>query len=376
MKLNSKNEDKNSIQKLKAEKNEVLNEDKNNFLRAVLHPIFLIILSILIVVTIFLLVMNSFWQKDSSFLKCGDGTFSEYCSLKKPYYCVNQTLVENPSICGCPSEFSFRDGECVLREGVLSEFKYFNYDVYGNEGVLYLKFRPEVLDSLLALPRYQIYSQDEIPRRDDFALKKIDNSLQTESLNPLLVQIENLYPNSKDLQAKVAVSLVQNIPYNESQFISFFGQDVRVSRYPYQVLFENQGECEGKSELLVLLLKEMGFGVVLFYYPEENHEAVGIKCPIEKSYLGTGYCFIETTMPSPISFSDGRYLRADGASKLLSEPQILLIADGISLGGNLDDYSDSKSLSKILESSENNGGLNYFEKNKMDVLRKKYSLAY
>ncbi|MDP3966261.1 MAG: hypothetical protein Q8Q04_01890 [archaeon] len=350
-------------------------EKKEKMLSFLLNPIFLIIFSILILAIILFTVFSGV-EETFEFSNCGDGTFSGYCSLSKPYFCLNETLVENEVLCGCSESFNFNGVECVSEYDSLIEEKYFDYILNGENGTLYFKSRALVLNELLALPRYQVYFANQTPRRDDFALKKIDNPLQTEFLSPLVIEIQNLYPVSKDMQAKVAVSLVQNIHYNESQFISFFGNDVRVSRYPYQVLSEGQGECEGKSELLAFFLKEMGYGVVLFYYPNENHEAVGIKCPIEESYLGTGYCFVETTMPSPISFSEGRYLKEGGIGKLSSEPEIILINEGMSLGENLEDYKDSKTLSKIIIANENNGGLNSFEKKAMDNLRKKYGLQY
>lgn len=375
MKSTSKKDDKNLVLKPKSEKVQNVEETKNPFIRFCFNPWCLITLSVIVLILILFLIFGSA-SKVQTFQRCGDATFSGYCSLKKPYFCLNETLIEEPSLCGCPLGYALRNESCFLLNGTLSEMKYFNYNVYGDEGVLYMDFRSDVISHLLSLPRYQIYSSGEVPRRDDFAFKKINNQAQREGFNPILTQIQNLHPYSKDMQAKVAVSLVQNIPYNESQFVNFFGTEVRVSSYPYQVLYENMGECESKSELLALLLKEMGFGVVLFYYPEENHEVVGIKCPIEKSYLGTGYCFIETTMPSPISFSDGRYLSSSGVGRLIGSPQIILISDGLSLSGDLDDYKDSKTLSSLLHSSESNGGLNYIEKNKMDYLREKYGLTY
>ncbi|PJE81627.1 hypothetical protein COU58_01635 [Candidatus Pacearchaeota archaeon CG10_big_fil_rev_8_21_14_0_10_32_42] len=377
MENSSKKENKISFSKSKVEKDflpsKINSSGLPNFFS---RPIFLIFFLILIVGFIFFLVSNFMEEKNPNFLTCGDGTFSGYCSLKKPFFCSNETLVENIFLCGCPKSADFQNGSCISKYNSSIENKSLEYNLYGVKGNLSFEFRQDVLDELLELPRYQIYSQNEIPRRDDFAFKKINNDLQREFLIPLLIQIENLSPKSKDIQAKIAISLVQNLPYNESQFISFFGKEVRVSRYPYQVLVEGQGGCEGKSELLAFFLKEIGFGVVLFYYPEENHEVVGIKCPIEKSFRGTGYCFIETTTPSPISFSEGRYLSTEGIGKLESEPQIIMISDGISLIQNLDDYSDSRALGKIIESIENNGELNYFQKKKMDSLRERYSLNY
>ncbi len=39
------------------------------------------------------------------------------------------------------------------------------------------------------------------------------------------------------------------------------------------------------------LAKHLGYGVVLFDYIDENHLALGIKCPQELSNYNSGYCF-------------------------------------------------------------------------------------
>ena len=42
---------------------------------------------------------------------------------------------------------------------------------------------------------------------------------------------------------------------------------------------------------------------------QENHESVGIRCPLEESYKESGYCFIETTAPAIISDDSIEYDR-------------------------------------------------------------------
>ena len=151
---------------------------------------------------------------------------------------------------------------------------------------------------------------------------------------------------------------------------------VRLSRYPYQTLEEHFGSCECKSELLVFLLRELGFEVGLFYYQEENHEAVGIKCPLKYSLNNTGYCFIETTLPAPISYSEGRYQGIGGSSMLGDYTEFTFISEGISLGDNLGDYSDAKSLGRLVDKIDEKGYLNFFEKVRLNNLREKYELLY
>jgi len=354
------------------------------------HKRYFLILGIFL---IGLLILGFFFFSSSeevkALQKCGDGTFEGYCSLNKPYFCSGGILVENVSFCGCPSSSSFSEGKCILKDSFFQNksileknfskiSKVLRYHFGNNRGKINFEFSPQILDYLLSLPRVKFYSKGERPRRDDFKLAKINEPIQKDYLMPLVVAIQNIAPNSTDLQALIAIHLVQNIKYNESEFVTVPGSNfrMRLSRYPYQVIGEGQGSCEGKSELLAFLLKEMGFGVSLFYYQAENHEALGIKCPFEESYNGTGYCFVETTMPSPVSYSEGKYLGISGVGKLESQPEIVIISKGFSLGEGLDEYRDAEDLKNLVDKIDKYRKLNFFDKRKMDSLREKYDLTY
>lgn len=297
---------------------------------------------------------------------CGDGTFFGECSVDKPYFCEKGVLVNNVLKCGCPEFLEEKNGECVseyFKESVFVDFKFFSIFLYKG-----------VINYLEGLPRTIEYMKNETPQRSDFKFKKIDNSLQRESLLILVKEIQNLYPFSKDIQAKIAVDFVQNIPYEEADLIDIFQGKfkIRAARYPYQVIYENAGSCEGKSELLLFILRELGYKTAIFYYASENHEAVGIGCPIKNSYENTSYCFVETTVSSPISFSFGTYLNSEGTSKLSSIPEIYPISEGISLGEDLEDYEDAEDLKRILSKEK----LNIFDSRKLEELREKYNLNF
>jgi len=190
----------------------------------------------------------------------------------------------------------------------------------------------------------------------------------------LVVKIQNLAPSSPVDQVRIATSIVQNIPYNESRFISignFNPIKKRAARYPYQVIERNQGSCEGKSELLVLLLREMGYGTATFYYQKENHEAVGIKCPVEESLEKSGYCFIETTVPAPISYSTGTYLIGNSpGGKLGDNPEIVVLSKGMSLPSGLIEYEDSKKIEEILSP----GRTDIIDRQKLNPIYRKYGM--
>jgi len=126
---------------------------------------------------------------------------------------------------------------------------------------------------------------------------------------------------TRDQTARAIISLVQSIPY-DSESVE---QGIIVGRLPYQVLYDNKGICEEKSLLLALMLKHLGYGVALLRFPQENHMAVGIKCPKEYGYADTEYCFIETTSPAFITDADAEYA---GGVKLTNKPEVIVISEG------------------------------------------------
>lgn len=339
-----------------------------------------VILYFLILVVFFLSFVYLIFFNEISFTPelCGDGTIEGSCSVSPPYFCSEGVLVQEVSLCGCPTELIESEENCISNySGEIKEV-ILNYSLNGEKNFLTFLVDKGVSEYLSSLPRSITYGEEEVPERIDFKLMKIDNELQRSLLIPLVVEIQNLAPNSKEDQARIAISLVQNIPYLEPEEVSvlFEGNLLRVSRFPYQVLYDFAGSCEGKSELLIFLLRELGYGSSIFYYSEENHEAVGIKCPLENSLEGSGYCFVETTMPSPISYSEGRYLGLLGSNKLTSSPEIIFINEGNGFGENLEEYRDSLILTKIVNRIDGNGKINYVEKCKFDRLREKYGLLY
>lgn len=90
--------------------------------------------------------------------------------------------------------------------------------------------------------------------------------------------------------------------------------------------------------MLAYLLRELGYGVVLFEFNSENHMAVGVKSPIQYSYLNSGYAFIESTSPTIITDSQGNYVEA---GKLTSTPQIIQISDGSSMTTISEEFDDA-----------------------------------
>jgi len=103
--------------------------------------------------------------------------------------------------------------------------------------------------------------------------------------------------------------------------------------------------------------------------------AVGIKCPklyANYVYNGTGYCFIETTMPSIITDSEGEYV---GVGKLRSEPKIIFVSDGYSFDSVSREYYDAKEYRSLIKKAEqNNNYLDSYSYNKWKEVIAKYCI--
>ncbi|MDP3992040.1 MAG: hypothetical protein Q8P79_00855 [Nanoarchaeota archaeon] len=275
-------------------------------------------------------------------IQCGDSTFYGSCSITKPYYCEQGILIEKAPVCGC-GELSRIDGNsCITDLQTEPKNIQLQYLLDGEEKTLDFTVYQGLSDYVSDLPRSISYSNGEKPVRADFKFKVLDEEKQRELLLPLVVAIQNL-TKDKEEQARIAISLVQNIEFGFSEKKGP-AHGVNYSRYPYEVLYDIRGICGEKSELLTFLLRELGYGTAIFYNQPENHESVGIKCPVEESYKGTGYCFVETTGPSIITDDSIEYV---GGIVLESEPEIILISDGYSLPQGLQEYRDAELMERM-----------------------------
>jgi len=342
------------------------NSSSNSKLKLFLFSfIFVITLGIIIMI---LLISSRQGSSIYGVPTCGDGSFYNTCSLDKPYYCYKGILTENVLSCGCPDVLTRQGTECISKYQSSPEPMNLSYVLDGTNGSLNFVAYNGLVTYLSTLPESIIYSDGQQPLRADFKLMRVDEPNQDALLMPLIKDIENLAPHDKTDQARIAISLVQNIPWGSSgKTVVFGGNAVDYSRYPYQVLYDNQGLCGEKSELLVTILKNLGYGIVLFYYPSENHEAVGIKCPVEHSLNGTGYCFVETSGPAIISDSSIVY---QGGITLPSSPEIILISNGISLPEGLYEYGDAQTLADIRGTN-----LNFISSYEFRQLSAKYGLS-
>lgn len=222
-------------------------------------------------------------------------------------------------------------------------------------------------DYLKGLSRTIKVHQGENVTDKDFIMRDLNNEYQNEFLKPFVNYIENL-SLSRDDKARIVISLVQNIPYDYKGL----EEGNITGKYPYEVMYTMSGVCSEKSKLLVYLLRELGYGTAIFRFGPENHDAVGIKCPLEYSYKNTGYCFVESTAPTIITDSQREYRNV---GKLYSDPEVIVISDGYSFESVNIEYNDMIKyieLEKFLEENENYKNVEKYEL-WLD-LRRKYGL--
>jgi len=191
----------------------------------------------------------------------------------------------------------------------------------------------------------------------------ITEPTQKAALTPLVAAIKAAAKKPDD-QARLAVSLVQNITYDTAKSDAINrGEDTHF-RYPYEVLYDNEQICSENSYLIAFLLTELGFGAAVFKFPSATHDTAGIKCPVQYSYKGTGYCFIESTYRNVITYDT--MANRDSSDMILED----LTPGGLTFNPKKD-YKDVQSLKKIYAKWSHLSKKSY---KKYKSIKKKYGL--
>ena len=299
-------------------------------------------------------------------LVCGDGTSYSECSNSMPYYCSEGKLVEMASVCGCSENLTLQGEACVSQYATRPRDIVLNYTLRGEKGEIDFEIYEGITSYVSKLPRSLSVINGFEPSRADFKFQKIEEEQQMNLLLPLVAKIQNLDVSERD-KLRIAVSLVQEIEFGVSdKIVNIAGTQLDYSRYPYEVFLDLQGVCGEKSELLVFILREMGYGVGFFYYPTENHEAVAVKCPKLHSVGWTGYCLIETTGPSIITDKGIEYVNV---GKLKSKPEVIVISEGKSMGRFWYEYFDAWNFNRLRK------GFAIFKERGIQKLEEKYGLV-
>lgn len=78
----------------------------------------LMILVIIILITLGIVLFRGWINQQDIILQilklnCSDGTLNSRCSMNKPYYCLNHTLIKDPGRCGCQEGYKPHNDECI-----------------------------------------------------------------------------------------------------------------------------------------------------------------------------------------------------------------------------------------------------------------------
>lgn len=197
----------------------------------------------------------------------------------------------------------------------------------------------------------------------EIIMELLENPYQDEYLEPILNSIKRSSGISDD-QAKVAISIVQHIPYDWTKYYGITTDWL----YPYETIHLNKGVCSDKSILLAYLLNKLGYDTVLFEF--SNHMAVGVKCDPMYDFYDTGYAFVETTRPTIITHIPDTYL---GGFQISSNPKIIHLNGGIKELDVSAEFRDSNEYKKLLSMGPVLDQYNY---QKWQSLSTKYDLQY
>lgn len=120
-----------------------------------------------------------------------------------------------------------------------------------------------------------------------------------------------------DRYVELVTTFVQAIPYE-------YHPDDTPPKFPVETVAEGTGDCDDKSLLLAAVLSRSGYDVVLLYFVNSSHMAVGVAGD-HNTFGSTGYLYIETTEIRPVGSVPG-VLTNDG--RISEEPLVIRIGNG------------------------------------------------
>lgn len=166
-----------------------------------------------------------------------------------------------------------------------------NYVLNGKKKSINVTVDSSTYNYIYNIPRVACPTCATLAERDRVI---ITEATQKAALQPLVAAIQAATKKPDD-QARIAISLVQKIPYDWDKFDLIEAGHSTHLRYPYESIYDNLQICSESSYLIAFLLAELGYASGVFVFPDASYDTAAIKCPAKYSYKNTGYCFIEAT---------------------------------------------------------------------------------
>jgi hypothetical protein len=147
---------------------------------------------------------------------------------------------------------------------------------------------------------YSYYLGEEpLDFRDSFYAMFLETRTDDQQSLMLLESLKNMANDlglSSDERVAFIMSFIQHLNYDKAKADS----GINNPYYPFETLYLQKGICSDTTFLAVLWLRQLGYGAAILDFPDSNHSAVGITCPLLESLNSSGYCYIETTNYFPI----------------------------------------------------------------------------
>ncbi|MBU0586400.1 hypothetical protein KJ780_02735 [Candidatus Micrarchaeota archaeon] len=243
------------------------------------------------------------------------------CFSSKPSYCNDGRIVDNSSFCGCPNGYLAEKNLCINLYPA-DGYKTFLWTYKGEPYWASLSINEEMNQYYEEIPREYLCAGDCPDNWEvDYYHQVLEDELQQQAVDDLVSSVNE---SNSDERLQILLAFSQSIPYDWSAT-----GDIE---YPYQVIYNYKGVCNGKTMLGALIGKKLGYGVALFSYENESHMALGIKCPAQYASYNSSYCFIEMTANCS-RFTDNSRVYAQGI-RIISTPRIFEIYDGKALDEN------------------------------------------
>lgn len=175
----------------------------------------------------------------------------------------------------------------------------YNFKYKNSARQIELDLSPTLYREYAASPKVLTYQVGHEPAnlREAFYglfLKLKSNDLSLDSVIYKLKALALQNNLSADETVDLVMAFVQYIPYDQAKVNANLLANNN-PYYPYETLYLDRGVCSDKTFLAIALLRKLGYGAAILDFPDLNHTAVGIECPLGDSINSSGLCYIETT---------------------------------------------------------------------------------
>lgn len=185
------------------------------------------------------------------------------------------------------------------------------------EGAFAIEFDPLQIASLRKANPFLSYGSDNATYEDN--IRKILQYLKEDPERSANVRKLTDYiqatvndaglPELDRLQFALDFVQAPNITYRVDEESAPIGYAREYMRFPDEVLYDKEGDCDCKTSLMAAIFHEMGYHVLIMLSAKLQHAAIAVECPAQtiamipdndkprsvKEYSGKSYVYCETT---------------------------------------------------------------------------------